>query len=166
MMMMMMTTTTMMTTTIMTTTTTTSMPLTRMITTATMIMLFNLFYSLFLFLLQSLIGVHVRMEDHEANRAVLSGKRVATPAYFVKAMTHFRQKLGRDVTFVVILSKSSREWWKSNVTSARDVTFLERSHPAVDLEILSRLDFYLELFFIWNFSFECVCACVCVRVCV
>lgn len=87
---------------------------------------------------RTLVGVHIRMEDHTKSRAVNAGKRVATPQFFLKAMTYFRTRFRGDVIFVVITA--SPQWWLSEVTVSPDVTFLNRSHPAVDMELLSRMD--------------------------
>ncbi|KAK7106146.1 hypothetical protein V1264_017436 [Littorina saxatilis] len=84
-----------------------------------------------------LVGVHIRMEDHTSERATRNGKQIAPPEYFIRAMTYFKNRF-HDVRFVVITS--SQEWWLSNVTRSDDVVFHNRTQPAVDMEILSRLD--------------------------
>ena len=86
----------------------------------------------------TLVGVHVRMEDHTRRRAVTKGKTVAPSDYYARAMTNFRGRYSA-VTFVVIASKP--DWFGAIVTSASDVVYLDRSDsPAVDMEILACLD--------------------------
>ena len=89
---------------------------------------------------KTLVGVHVRMEDHTSRRASINGKRVAPGDYYVRAMTYFRNRSRRAVAFVVIASNPA--WFRRNVaSSAADVELLDRSEsPAVDMEVLSRLD--------------------------
>ncbi|KAL8598421.1 hypothetical protein ACOMHN_032698 [Nucella lapillus] len=87
---------------------------------------------------QTLVGVHVRMGDYLSKRAISTGKRIAPPDFYLRAMAYFRSKF-HDVIFVVITSKA--DWFKNNVTNASDVTVLGWSDsPAVDMEVLSRMD--------------------------
>lgn len=90
-----------------------------------------------------LVGVHVRMEDYVQAVSNGYGWRIADAAYYLKAMTYFRAKLGHEALFVVMTSDP--DWFRRNVTQAADdVHFLARSpSPAVDLEVLSGLDHFI-----------------------
>ncbi|XP_070174307.1 galactoside alpha-(1,2)-fucosyltransferase 2-like, partial [Littorina saxatilis] len=85
------------------------------------------------------VGVHNRRGDLTKSVLVSQGYRVASPDFFVRALTYFRERFSR-VKFLVL--GEDPQWNRENIVPVNDdvIVLQPSSSPAVDLQILSLTD--------------------------